>query len=104
MNVPHKNPILVSGGYEIKIPIPGQYVISKKISNTTTRWYKKTGPRRLLWWSSVSLVGEFSPNPYQKNMISTYRKDFPSKKSPKFARFRKINSTNRQIIIIRSTK
>jgi hypothetical protein len=48
--------------------------------------------------------GDFSPNPYWKNMISTYGKDFPSKKSPKFARFRKINSTNRQIIIIRSTK
>jgi hypothetical protein len=37
---------------------------------------KKTGPRRLLW-SSVSFAGEFSPNPYRKNIISTYRKDFP---------------------------
>jgi hypothetical protein len=38
---------------------------------------KKTAPRRLLWWSSVSFAGEFSPNPYRKNMISTYQKDFP---------------------------
>jgi hypothetical protein len=38
---------------------------------------KKTGPRRLLWWSSVSFAGELSPNPYWKNMISTYKKDFP---------------------------
>jgi hypothetical protein len=38
---------------------------------------KKTGPRRLLWWSSDSFAGEFSPNPYRKNMISTNRKDFP---------------------------
>jgi hypothetical protein len=40
---------------------------------------KKTGPRRLLWWSNISFAGEFSPNSYRKNMISTYRKDFPSK-------------------------
>jgi hypothetical protein len=38
---------------------------------------KKTGPRRLPWSSSVSFAGEFSPNPYRKNMISTCRKDFP---------------------------
>jgi hypothetical protein len=38
---------------------------------------KKTGPRRLPWSSSVSFAGEFSPNPYRKNMILTYRKDFP---------------------------
>jgi hypothetical protein len=38
---------------------------------------KKTGPRRLLWWSSVSFAGEYSPNPYLKNMILIYQKDFP---------------------------
>jgi hypothetical protein len=38
---------------------------------------KKTGPRRLPWSSSVSFAGEFFPNPYRKNMISTCRKDFP---------------------------
>jgi hypothetical protein len=38
---------------------------------------RKTGPRRLLWWSSDSFAGEFSPNPDRKNMISTNRKDFP---------------------------
>jgi hypothetical protein len=38
---------------------------------------KKTGPRRLPWWSSDSFAGEFSPNPDRKNMISTNRKDFP---------------------------
>jgi hypothetical protein len=36
---------------------------------------KKTGPRILLWWSSDSFAGEFSPNPDRKNMISTNRKD-----------------------------
>jgi hypothetical protein len=27
--------------------------------------------------TSVSFTGEFSPNPYLKNMDSNYRKDFP---------------------------
>jgi hypothetical protein len=40
-------------------------------------------------WLSVSFTGEFSPSPYLKNMISTYTKDFPRKKWPKFAIFRK---------------
>ncbi len=39
--------------------------------------------------ANVSFTGEFSPNPYLKNMISTCRKDFPWKEWPKFARFRK---------------
>jgi hypothetical protein len=38
-------------------------------------------------WTSVSFIGEFLPNPYLKNMISTYKKDFPWKKWPKFAKF-----------------
>jgi len=33
------------------------------------------------------LLANFRQNPYLKNMISTYRQDFPWKKSPKFARF-----------------
>jgi hypothetical protein len=30
-------------------------------------------------WPNVSFTGRFSPNPYLKNMISIYRKDFPWK-------------------------
>jgi hypothetical protein len=37
-------------------------------------------PGQNMLQSSVSVTGEFSPNPYLKNTISTYRKDFPLKK------------------------
>jgi hypothetical protein len=30
-----------------------------------------------MWSPKVPFTGEFSPNPYLKNMISTHRKDFP---------------------------
>jgi hypothetical protein len=59
-------------------------------------------PGQKMLQSSVSVTGEFSPNPYLKNMISTYRKDFPLKNDPNLPDFKKI--TNRQIFIISSSK
>jgi hypothetical protein len=45
-------------------------------------------------WNRDSFTGEFLPNPYLKNMISTYRKDFHKNKWPKFTRHQKNKSTN----------
>jgi len=53
-----------------------------------------------MWSPNVSFTGDFSPNPYLKNMISTYTKDFPWKKWPKFIRFWKKKSTYHQIFIL----
>jgi hypothetical protein len=50
---------------------------------------------------SVSFTGEFSPNPYLKNMISTYRKEFHEKKGPNSPDFeKKILSIARFLLLV----
>jgi hypothetical protein len=59
----------------------------------------------LLWWSSVSFAGEFSPNSYLKNMISTYRKDFAWKNDPNSPDFeKKILSIARLLLLVPISK
>jgi hypothetical protein len=50
-------------------------------------------------------IGEFSPNPHLKNVISTNIKDFSWKIGPNFAKFRKRKkNSNRQISTLSSSR